>query len=369
VNQKNLLGLMGVTAVVMLNGGCAAEVSSEDTLGESLRRRTDDGDYPIVEDPPDRPEPEPVIEAAPFADLRPTGGMTFTKTDPIIAHVQVEVVNYGTGAAVGHGTMRVGGEEVIGTLYVDGAPSSVHTLEPLAKGYIEGRFWHPNRLDNCLKYRAVIDVYHQMQPGATRFTNDSAVVKTPCPLTWTSPMNEATLFGRYPDTVIGGDAPPCSDWMCDAAITESMSDGWEPAVEPVHEKIRDKTLQQIVSSFTTGRVQGDLCSSCHFDSSEDDRERISFIRYVPMVAWNASRLIDKDEWIVDVSKEPEYPDTSDCLTCGAISSQPAKRWIGPDGWASAFITVLDPYAPAEAKLYKPDYLRQAFEKWIADGYQ
>jgi hypothetical protein len=189
------------------------------------------------------------------------------------------------------------------------------------------------------------------------YANDSAVVKTPCTLTWTSPITEGTLYGVYPDQIVGDTTCSTKDCNNAADVTQMVSDG----TALVDQSIRGKTIADIVGSFTTGRVDNLVCSECHFDAPGRNPD----IKYVPPVPHLGSAPIGKDDLILDLGGTSVTD--SDCLTCGTISSTPRKKWSGANGWAEAFSTVR--YPPDATMPFKHPFLRAVFAKWVSDGYQ
>lgn len=94
--------------------------------------------------------------------------------------------------------------------------------------------------------------------------------------------------------------------------------------------IAGATLRDIVSSRHIARPDGRLCSECHYRNGP--------VGYRPEVAEESDQEID----------------------CHEVHD--GRSWAGEDGWAARFIAL----GPG-AHLEKPEYLRDAFAKWRADG--
>jgi hypothetical protein len=140
-----------------------------------------------------------------------------------------------------------------------------------------------------------IDLDHTMQSGgAPVFANDSGSVSTVCPLAWTTSIDELYL-GHLPDA-----------------------------------SVRGKSLRSIVSSFTSGRPDNALCSSCH-------NSRSSY-PYHPNVPPFGSAI------------DPYVPASGD------------QAWAGiSDPWGHQFI-----FLPVSTFPHTV-HLKEAVQKWLADG--
>jgi hypothetical protein len=293
--------------------------------------------------PPAKPPSGP--PAASFADLTIDGTLAFT-ADPL---VYVHVTNRGTTATPGwYGGMVLGGQAMDASLYPRGS-STAGPLQPGQKGALVAWVSSPGLLHDCTRYRVVIDTVRQMQKDAARpyvYTNDSGIARSPCPLTWLGPINEATLYGVYPAAVVGDSCPNCPAGPLDAIV----SDGTETPARVVAPEIRGKSLADIVGSFQSGRSTDNtqqLCSSCHYKKSAD-----YWIWYKPPVAQNAAMTIQPSQQITfrNVYGNPD----------GGLVSEGATAWRATYGWAYEFVR-------SSAKQGYP--LVEVFKKWIADGYQ
>lgn len=144
--------------------------------------------------------------------------------------LQINVTNIGDSPVTGAtGTVSINGNVLTGALYqyYGGTATTANTVNPGQRGYIKVEV-ATSLMAPCTPYSVKIDLGHQMQFGdATVFNNDSSVVTTVCPLTWTTPIG-AVHLGHQPDVSVAG-----------------------------------KKLGDIVSSAVSGRPDGMLCSSCH----------------------------------------------------------------------------------------------------------
>jgi hypothetical protein len=144
--------------------------------------------------------------------------------------LQIDVTNRGVVPAYGPaGRVIVAGVVLNVALYqyYGGTSTQSNTVNPNERGYLKTEV-PANLLTSCAGYTVSIDIDRNIQTGdSSVFANDTATVSTICPLTWTSPID--TLHLGYP-----------------------------PAPEHA-----GKTLQNIVSSFQSGRPDGVLCSHCH----------------------------------------------------------------------------------------------------------
>ena len=188
-----------------------------------------------------------------------------------------------------------------------------------------------------------IDTVRQMQKDSTKpfvYANDSGIVKSPCPLTWLGPINEATLLGQYPPGVVGD---TCLNPFCAGVpVDTGISDGSDSVVAP---EIRGKTIADIVGSFKSGRSTDDsqgLCSSCHYTGAPNTI-------YRPPVGYNEAESIRPDQSI---------------LFYRGLEKDFYRAWAGQSGWAWQFIGTTQ-----WGTGHKPEYLRQLFRKWMADGSQ
>src|SRR6185369_17151535 len=200
----------------------------------------------------------------------------------------------------------------------------------------------PNVLSPCTQYRVNLDTARQMQKDSSLspfvFANDSGVARSPCPLTWFSPINEATLYGIYPATIVGDAA--CSGPFCSAApLDPVLSDGGTGAPRVVAPELKGKTIADIVGSFTTGRSDGLLCSSCHYTGSK----ATGLGKYLPPVKAGFAKEIRKDQRI------------SYFIDYGDIESSGKEAWSDARGWAQDFVDIQKGGA-----YFKPASLRELF---------
>jgi hypothetical protein len=248
----------------------------------------------------------PVLEPVLNSDLRPEGAMRYYGPASPNLGLQIDVTNIGTTPATGaSGTVIIAGVIYSATLYQywGGTATAANTVNPGERGYLLVRI-PPGRLAPCGSYSVQIDAGHTMQNGTNAFANDTRPTLAyetgiKCRLTWTGPLNAATL-GVAPTAAMGGKFAAGS------------------------------SLQEIVSNVYAGRPDGLKCSSCHNSTDANP--------YRPPVAKNgvASPLVD-----------------------------PFQFYGGSQGWACGS----DPWAFrfANTAYPKPQYLRDALRKWMADG--
>jgi hypothetical protein len=170
------------------------------------------------------------------ADLRPDGAMRFYGADPNLPTegLQVDVVNVGTDPAYGPaGHLSINGIVFSTALYqyYGGTATAANTLNPGERGYLTAEIPY-GFVQDCQSQVVQIDLDHNMQSGPNVFANDTRAVLAyetgvVCPLTWTTPINAATV----------------------GATLDSHEDG--------------KSLQDIVSSVEIARIDGFRCSHCH----------------------------------------------------------------------------------------------------------
>jgi hypothetical protein len=242
----------------------------------------------------------------PNSDLRPEGAMRYYGPAQPTLGLQIDVTNVGTTPAYGpSGRVIISGSIYSATLYQywGGTATAANTVNPGERGYLLVRI-PPNLLAPCGSYGVQIDVDRNMQTAATAFANDTRSTLAyetgvVCRLSWTSPLNAATL----------GAAPT-------AAMGSKFAAG--------------SSLQEIVSSVYAGRPDGMKCSGCHNSTDANP--------YRPPVAKNgvSAPLVD-----------------------------PFQFYGGSQGWACGS----DPWAFrfANTTYSKPQYLRDALRKWMADG--
>lgn len=179
-------------------------------------------------------KPPTIYLPPPIADLVLDGVMRYYGGGTPTLGLQINVTNIGDSPATGaSGTVSINGTVLSGALYqyYGGTATLPNTVNPGQRGYIKVEV-PANLMAPCSPYTVKIDLGHTMQSGdATVFNNDTTIVTTVCPLTWTTPI-EAKHFGHPPDPAIAG-----------------------------------KKLGDIVSSVVSGRPDGVLCSSCHNSGS------------------------------------------------------------------------------------------------------
>ena len=185
----------------------------------------------IIKKPPGTGTLPPIIYLPPsIADLALDGVMRYYGGGTPTLGLQINVTNIGDSPATGvSGMVSINGTVLSGALYQysGGTATTANTVNPGQRGYIKVEV-PASLMSPCTPYTVKIDLGHTMQAGdATVFNNDTSIVTTVCPLTWTAPI-EAKHFGHPPDPAIAG-----------------------------------KKLGDIVSSFVSGRPDGVLCSSCH----------------------------------------------------------------------------------------------------------
>jgi hypothetical protein len=298
-------------------------LETNDSAQEPLRRVNidlPDPEAPAPTPPPRRlpvpslPLPGPV-EVAPYsgppnADLRPDGAMRYYATSESNVGLQIDVVNVGLTPAYGpSGHVNIEGSEFSAVLYqyYGGTATAANTVNPGERGYLKADV-PGSLLIPCLEYQVQIDLDRTMQSGTGVFDNDTRTVLpyetgVSCKLKWGTPINGATL-GQEPDRHEAG-----------------------------------KSLQDIVSSIEIGRDDHQLCSNCH-NSGTNPTSNYDPEVYRPSVAQNvASAPID-----------PFVPMGPENWACGG------------DPWAQKFIDV-----PADVPYAKPQYLKDAFQKWFNDG--
>jgi len=183
--------------------------------------------------------PVVVADPTPNSDLRPEGAMRYYGPAQPTLGLQIDVTNIGTTPAYGpSGRVIIAGSIYTATLYQywGGTATAANTVNPGERGYLLVRI-PPNLLAPCGSYSVQIDVDRNMQTASNAFANDTRSTLAyetgvVCRLTWTSPLNAATL-GTAPTAAMGGKFAAGS------------------------------SLQDIVSSVYAGRSDGMRCSSCH----------------------------------------------------------------------------------------------------------
>jgi hypothetical protein len=367
--KRNILGVWMLTLVGAVHCGGAQELDGERASG-SVEQAIRNG--PIVDAPDpslDAPAPRPTRTAsAPFhyADLRVLGTLRFYEEVNIM---EIPVINDGdTAVGASFGTVHLGStanDMWDATLLVDGAPTTVHTLPAGATGVIQARYTRAGLIEECKRYRLQIDVYHEMQiqpspsNGYSVYANDSAIVKTPCPLRWTSTIDATRVLGIYPSEVIY-DNNTCADPSClKTDVTQATEAGPETGLEPI---LLGKTLVGIVSSYDTAlddtsKHPNYKCFDCHNeDNVKDANDGYTYI-YRPQVRPPDQTLyIDKDDPI-------SYKIVG---TDGSTIDENRRTWAGPQGWAMSFVNVR---VNDLTEFRKDAYMRQLMQKWIDDGWQ
>jgi hypothetical protein len=188
--------------------------------------------------------------------------------------------------------------------------------------------------------------------GPSVYSNDSAIVKSQCPLKWTSVIDEARLLGQYPSTVTYDDE--CGDPLCSTTdLNPSKQEPGPPPAPPpqVDAHIRLTTISDIVNSRVVAGSDGMTCTSCHTPKSP-----------YPYHPDGPPHEIGKDELF-------SYTEQS-----GSFTYWPSKAWSGVGGWASIFVSLHWDYVDCAGNVHngfvKTDgYLRQLFQKWIDDKFQ
>jgi hypothetical protein len=357
MNRGNSPSITGLVMVGLLQGACVAATSEEreGADGVALGALTDGIKKGPVEEVASKPEllptkpvkpkpsnPKPAGE--PYADLRLEGTLRFTE-DLV---VEVDVINAGTIATPSvYGSLSVGGNALSGSLYPHGSFVPL-PLQPGQRGYIRAWPYPKGALQECTRYRVKIDTGREMQQASPLspfvYDNDSGIVRSPCLLTWFAPINEATLYGVYPASVVGDG---CTGPFCSAGpLDPVLSDGTESTPPTLAAEIKGKSIADIVGSFTSGRADTQLCSGCHYTGSN----RTGLGMYLPPVKSNSAKEIGKDQLI------------SFFVDYGSIESKGKLAWSSRDGWAERFVNI-----QKSGVFYKPEPLRQVFKKWMADG--
>lgn len=274
--------------------------------------------------PAPRPRPPVVFTPAPVAtvvfdpvapgggsDLRPDGAMRYYGPANPTLGLQIDVVNVGAAPAYGPtGRVSIAGSVFNVALfqYYGGTAIPANTVNPGERGYLKALI-PTTLLSLCGAYQVQIDLDHTMQSDAGAFANDTRSVLAyetgaSCKLNWTTPINGATL-GVAPDQHEAG-----------------------------------KSLQDIVSSIEIARVDGNRCSTCHNSGTNPASNNIPE-PYRPNVA-------------AGVPSAPIDP----FLYVGGN-----QAWVcGSNPWARQFIAV-----PDGVSYSKPQYLKDAFQKWVNDG--
>jgi hypothetical protein len=324
ISLSSLSLLCSLSFVLGACGG-VSEGSSTTNDGDQEALRRADPDLPVAEaraptPPPRRPPvvffPGPVATVVydpgpPNADLRPDGAMRYYGPAEPTLGLQIDVVNVGTTPAYGPSShVNIEGSVFSAVLYqyYGGTATAANTVNPGERGYLKADV-PPSLLLPCLEYQVQIDLDHTMQSGTGVFDNDTRTVLPyetglSCKLNWSTPINGATL-GQEPDQHDAG-----------------------------------KSLQDIVSSIEIARIDGNRCSTCHNSGTNPTSNNIPEV-YRPNVA-------------AGVPSAPIDP----FLFIGGN-----EGWAcGGSPWAEKFIAV-----PANASYAKPQYLKDAFQKWLSDG--
>jgi hypothetical protein len=287
-----------VFAIQLFALGCGVDTAlpdQSDPIPDPLRRIGN------PDDPPPPPPPRPLPPPAPHSvDLKMDGTMRFYGGGSNLG-VQLNVFNIGdTAATVASGMVNIGGFNASATLhqYWDGSPPPADTLLPGKRGYLMA-YLPLGALQPCQTLLTHIDTTKTMQfasGGAPDpFVNDEANVSTQC-LGWNTPITSDNF---------------------------SISD-------PV---INGKTIMQIVSSLTIGRLDQKVCSECHFANSQ--------LPYSPPVSQFGNGQI----WPDDVIN--------------------GRTWKGPGGYARSFL--LQPTDMPTLRNSKGFYLQELIRTWIEHG--
>jgi hypothetical protein len=365
---KRELSICVLTLVtgVSCNAPNGSEATSSDD--EAIRKPIDGAPPPPPTDTapsrlaPSRPPPS---AAAPFTDLEVLGTLTF---DPTTNVMTIPIINHGTATAyITSGKVRLGPNTTDvwdATQYADSPSPSPYSIGSGATGYLVAGY-RAGLLDECKRYRVTIDVNHTMQTdrliGVSVFNNDSGIVKTPCPLRWTSIIDETRALGIYPDTVTYDvcDGPSCSAVSTPpSAVAAPTPDPSEvgPSAPALNPNLLGKTLQGIVSSQQSpfdGGVQ--VCTSCHTQAREKE------FWYLPPAG-----TIDKDQ-LIPVNEDNPSPWV---FGSGVIEEHEERTWSGLNGWAIRFVSVH--YVDTDGgtgDYVKLPYMRALMQKWIDDGFQ
>jgi len=223
------------------------------TLGSASVATVSKTSTALIGKPPIVVIKQPPIIWVPLAtgDLVLDGVMRYYGGGTATLGLQINVSNIGDSpATAASGMVSINGTVLTGALYqyYGGTATTPNTVNPGQRGYIKVEV-PTAMMAPCTPYTVKIDLGHTMQYGdASVFNNDTSIVTTVCPLTWTTPIG-AVHLGHQPDVTVAG-----------------------------------KKLGDIVSSVVSGRPDGALCSSCHNSGSS--------YPYHPNVPANAAQTID-----------------------------------------------------------------------------
>jgi len=199
--------------------------------------------------------------------LVPTNGSDLTLDDAVMHFdagssqgLDIHVINVGELATLPSvAAVTVNGIRFVGHVYAYyPATSPTDSLVPATHGYIHLAIPEATlKLNHCVPYNVHIDADHTMQVASVNrpdvFSNDVGYSWTQC-LTWLTPVSSAV--------------------MGQAMVTA----------------VADQTLHRVVSSYVSGRNDGQLCSSCHHRNASNN--------YRPEIDQNTSDINILPETVV-----------------------------------------------------------------------
>jgi len=231
-------------------------------------------------------------------------------------YVYVNVLNVGNvDVAAGRILVGVDGEAFLGSTqkeYIFNRDKLDYTIpaDPKNNGGVIVFTAPKARFTSCHTYAAQVDVDHSVQAGPGVFDNDIGQAKTPCSLSY------------------------------DAAIVEGNL-GYPPPTE-----LTNNTIYNVVSSFSTGRPDGKLCSHCHFNNSTvclPDAPSVCVRNYRPTL------FHQDDSMAIGPNQVVVFDPAFDTVV-----------WKSQGGWATRMVNA-NPKAHSPAAI---DLVR----KWINDGW-